>query len=157
MYAFTNSGLFNAGLPYEFPYLTLGLFILLFVIVIVIEGIVLRKQFNEFSMMRGMLFSALMNFISALFGIPLLFISKYFFSDSSSFSFNFIRWMLVAYVITVIVELLILILLHKPRPPLKKALAYSLNANSISYLVITLGPLSIGFFILLARAFLSGG
>jgi hypothetical protein len=149
MFAFPKRLLFNAGLTYEFPYLGLGLFILLFAIVVVIEAKVLRKHFVEFSMAKSILFSFLLNVISSIFGIPLLIKVQIISSNSESGQINFFESMVLAYILTVVVELFTLFLLHKPRPTLKKSFIYSLEANIISYLVIILLPLSIIFIVMM--------
>lgn len=132
-----------------------------FGIVTILEAWIMRKHFTGLDRKNSLRYSLTINLISTIVGIPYLFLVIYFQTNpapsisemlmqlmgyigySALLPFAIItqmRWILIAFGITILVEFLVLIRLLKPRPALPKTLKYILIANSSSYLAIFLIP-----------------
>lgn len=150
----------DVGIPLLGNIYGVGYGIIAFIIAVSVEAWIMRKRFPDIALSRCLKYAFYINMISTIFGIPLLFIASINMTNPETFSdyilmmfytlteivillmyvIFFLKWVLLAFGITVLVEFCGLIYLMKPRPSVKEALSYSFLANLASYLIITLIP-----------------
>lgn len=168
--------LFDAGIPLEANIFGIGYAGLAFVIAVWIETMVMKPYFHEInhdplSFRNRFKYSLIINTISTILGIPIAWLASMdTFSPSAIgdhllaimwvftlsvtapvFIFIWLKWIVCAFVVSVVSEFAVLFaLLHPQQRTKKEVLNFSFRSNLISYAVIIILPF-VGWVVVVLR------
>jgi len=160
MFSLDHRFLPDVSVYYTGVYWGIGLAIFSFLMVVIIEARVMKKYF-PFSKWRRYGYSFIINLISTMIGLPLVYwldihlsesemMTKSIygdlltiFTDYSEFppmTINFLRGLLLAFVMTLIIEYFSILFIVRQRSAYMNALRFTVKANAISYLALAIVP-----------------
>ena len=125
MFSIKPIPLFNMGNLFILLIFGVGLGILSFIVVVIVEASVM-KQFFNFPLRQRMKYSLIVNLVTATAG--------YFYVEYIAFRYEgFFKLGFIAIILTIIIEYICLLLLIRKKSLLKGLLGYSLVSNLASY------------------------
>jgi len=153
-FPFYPQSLLDAGISLGGMIFGLGYALAWFVLAVFLEAWIMRKRFDHFRFLTCLKYSLLLNIVSTLIGLVILFVYDltsvipHTFDEAIAMTGVWIVYsvlspiatlavisplMLFDFLVTIIVEAIGVILIFKPRPRIMAAVRYSIVANLASY------------------------